>query len=159
VIPELTRHGVLPPGIYTSTFDEIRDRYVTNAHRQERWRGFLEYQKVIQPITPILRYLFIGGSFITDAGEPKDIDIILEPPNRATKLCLDSNAQKLLRLAMSDVMMKIYGVQVWARSADGRVGPDFLIHLQRVKPEEAQARCMSLDDRKGILQVHVGHDE
>lgn len=77
MIPALTEDGVLPPGIYVASLDEIMQtfggRTAQRANVTRRLAGIVALARCTQK----LRRLFVWGSYISDKAEPGDVDIFL----------------------------------------------------------------------------------
>lgn len=76
MIPPLNEHGYLPPGVHRTTLDEVIARFgVGNDQRVAQGQSLIW-------LVPLCRAagivkLLINGSFVTDRGEPNDVDCIL----------------------------------------------------------------------------------
>lgn len=86
MIPELLPSGHLPPGRHPATLPEIEERFVTatdfaaSRTRAEIWEGFLSYMTAWDEAeqalgTPVLRAIWLAGSFISSKLDPSDIDV------------------------------------------------------------------------------------
>ena len=72
MLPDFNQHGLLPPGIHWTDWDELQSRYGTTP-----WRGLL-----LSGLRAALENLkdagcavaYIDGSFVTDKEVPKDFD-------------------------------------------------------------------------------------
>lgn len=80
--------GTLPPGRYRTTLSELEDRYVHHPMfsgsktRSRNWEGFRTYREAWSLAEGALglgqrlvQAYWLGGSFISDAPEPDDIDV------------------------------------------------------------------------------------
>lgn len=86
-IPSLNPEtGHLLPGRYRTTLDHIEQRFVQHPEftasvtRTSVWKGFIDYLqawKDAQAVLgePILKTIWIAGSFISDVLDPEDIDV------------------------------------------------------------------------------------
>ena len=76
MIPELTREGVLPPGLHAATMAEIRRRFGNGAGvRGSLMKGL---ERVVRKARKIgASRLYLDGSFVTDKKEPRDWDAVL----------------------------------------------------------------------------------
>ncbi|WP_075891245.1 DUF6932 family protein [Actinomyces provencensis] len=86
-IPVLDAAGMLPPGRFLTTLDEVEDRFVANATfggsatRRTIWGGFLEYigawraaeESTAAPGRALLG-VWLAGSFISAKIDPSDLD-------------------------------------------------------------------------------------
>ncbi len=81
VIPPFDERGLLPPGDYAVTFDELRDSVLVKGIGEEPWdegwRGQLVEQceiMVNQLWQAGITEVFLDGSFVEDKAHPNDID-------------------------------------------------------------------------------------
>ena len=78
-IPAFNDHGLLPEGIHDATIEEIRMRFGTfqgSDRRPKLWNRLLEYINEARRYSAI-EAMIIDGSFVTQAAEPNDIDLVL----------------------------------------------------------------------------------
>jgi len=84
MLPSLLSSGHLPPGRHPATLPEIQHQFVDafplSSTRAEIWEGFLSYLVTWDEAeqlagAEILRGVWIGGSFASDAVDPSDIDV------------------------------------------------------------------------------------
>lgn len=73
MIPDFTKSGELPNGIYYPTWDEFVLRFAYNEHRKKLLIGLLKGLNILMNCG--CGDVYIGGSFITGKEKPKDIDI------------------------------------------------------------------------------------
>ena len=146
-IPAFDHHGLLPGGVHTCTFTEVRRRFGWNAHRLSL------VDALEQCLTAEVRPRFpdpvlIDGSFVTDKADPEDADIVLDvtgaPLSRAgLALAFLVNDQARLRTH--------YRVHFWV---DFPGGPnDFSAFFQYVGVKTAQAKGLAPKHLKGILRL------
>ncbi len=104
IIPHFNDKGVLPPGDYQVTVDDIRNSYlVTGAAMKSSWdvnwrkRLVNNLEKLVKQLWNIgIERIFINGSFVEEKDHPNDIDGYFECDLRyfATgKLAKDLNFQ------------------------------------------------------------------
>lgn len=79
MIPELTREGMLPPGIHETTLEEVRRRFGGGN------RARIELMKGLSAVATLARRagagpLYLDGSFVTSKREPLDWDAVLVVP-------------------------------------------------------------------------------
>ena len=88
-LPPFTDDGLLPPGDYALTIDELRQSYlvtgvgVDSAHWDSAWRSRLVHgleTLVSQLWAEGVREIFIDGSFVEAKDHPHDIDGYFECP-------------------------------------------------------------------------------
>lgn len=77
MIPEFTKDGTLPEGIYTATEDEFLKRFGTGSARRkwlvERLHDLFDLVKS----TGKIERVFVWGSFISSKESPNDTDLLL----------------------------------------------------------------------------------
>jgi hypothetical protein len=79
MIPELTREGLLPPGIHEATLGEVRRRFGgSNQVRLSLMKGLSEV--VVRAKRAGAKYMLVDGSFVTDKKDPGDWDAVLVFP-------------------------------------------------------------------------------
>ena len=79
MIPELTRKGVLPPGLHRATMSEIRRRFGNDAGVRARlMKGFEAVVRMARKTGA--SKLYLDGSFVTDKKAPGDWDAVLVLP-------------------------------------------------------------------------------
>ena len=75
-LPQLDEHGYLPPGIHDASFDDLLDRFGQSAQRIALLQQLSQYLVELQR-WPLSQVILVDGSFVTDAPEPNDIDLVL----------------------------------------------------------------------------------
>jgi hypothetical protein len=73
MIPNFTKLGELPIGVYYPTWKEFVLKYGFNEHRQKLLIGLEKGLEILMDCG--CEDIFIGGSFITNKINPKDIDV------------------------------------------------------------------------------------
>lgn len=77
MFPDFTNDGVLPPGEYPATWDEISKRFGWNSRRQLLLNGL---SKALTPLrTSGCIKVFLDGSFVTGKELPGDYDAAWDP--------------------------------------------------------------------------------
>ena len=80
MIPTLTSDGLLPPGHYECTVEEIRRHFIDpypNTNRHLLFSEWLAYNKRLQAILNVDGVIqWIDGSFVSDKPNPGDIDVV-----------------------------------------------------------------------------------
>jgi hypothetical protein len=72
-IPRFNAYGLLPPGFHLATMTELQKQLGFSPKRHSLIEEGLKH--VAQQLLAIrIRYLFIGGSFVTDKLSPDDLD-------------------------------------------------------------------------------------
>lgn len=72
MIPPFTEAGLLPPGIYWATWEEIVEVYGWNSRRQELLCGLRKALMSLQIAG--CETVYLNGSFVTSKEEPGDFD-------------------------------------------------------------------------------------
>jgi hypothetical protein len=78
-IPELDDHGVLPPGVYDCSLDELQERFgrfEVSERRVALCARLAEFCTEARG-TPIIVEIIVDGSFVTSKAEPNDIDLVV----------------------------------------------------------------------------------
>jgi hypothetical protein len=78
MIPNLNDDGYLPPGIHQATIDEVVERFGVGSDDRVAEGQSLQWLIPMCRRAGIVR-LIVGGSFVTDRSEPRDVDCILVP--------------------------------------------------------------------------------
>lgn len=150
-IPELNNYGLLPPGKYDCTLDEIKARFSQANHRPKReelWKLLIDYLALIRPIGIVVA-VYVDGSFITDKTVPSDIDLVLEmpPPSMAV-------LNALMRSEFEhDHVKSLYKMDIWFWYPDAPAENDWVGFFQELKAKDLVRLHLKPDARKGILRV------
>jgi hypothetical protein len=78
-IPAFTEQGFLPEGIHDAAIEEIKARFGTfqgSDRRPKLWNRLVEYLNEATNYPHIEAFL-LDGSFVTEAAEPNDIDLVV----------------------------------------------------------------------------------
>jgi Family of unknown function (DUF6932) len=82
-LPLFTGYGLLPPGDYEMSFDELRASYLVTGQGVDSptwdapWRAFLvdNLEQLVRQLWQVgLDQVFLDGSFVEDKDHPNDID-------------------------------------------------------------------------------------
>lgn len=77
-IPDLTQHGLLPPGVHDCTWHQFRARFATNPCRRAILKGLCQFlRKEIIPLN-VAAPVLLDGSFVRSKSLPRDVDIVLD---------------------------------------------------------------------------------
>jgi hypothetical protein len=80
VIPPFNQHGVLPPGRYPASADEVESRFVltfpTSLTRKDIFDGWKRRQEELLELVPIHQE-WIDGSFVTSKRDAGDLDVVV----------------------------------------------------------------------------------
>ena len=82
MIPQFDEQGVLPPGIYDTSLEEITLKLGGTQQREKLISGLDAYLRIWDE-SGFLSLAIIDGSFVTGKTDPCDIDIILAPKPEA----------------------------------------------------------------------------
>jgi hypothetical protein len=76
-IPDFTPGGLLPPGIYAATLQEVRARYEQGSDARQQRSCLL--QRVVETaiVYSTIKRVLIWGSYVTTEPEPNDLDYSL----------------------------------------------------------------------------------
>lgn len=150
MIPQLDGNGLLPPGVWDCTLEEIQERFCWNDHRRELWQGlerFLdhEYRKL-----PIQFPLWIDGSFCRKKEIPSDIDVVLDVSSFDASIALPVVIPVHLR---HDEIKAKYHIDAWPRHPN--IPRDLASFFQYVGDKAAAELRLQPTDPKGILRVNL----
>ena len=78
-IPPLTADGLLPPGVHSSTLEEVRQQFASFQGSDRRIQLFSRLDGLVTELRRSGRFstIVIDGSFVTAKPVPEDIDIIV----------------------------------------------------------------------------------
>jgi predicted nucleotidyltransferase len=82
-IPNFNEQGLLPPGIYDCSLEEIGERFGTFQSTDLRPRLYEKLQAFLQQVrsTNLVIVVIVNGSFVTGKADPNDIDLIIVLPS------------------------------------------------------------------------------
>lgn len=147
-IPLLDQHGLLPPGIWDCTLDEIAATYCWNAHRLGIFTGltnFLVHEwRPLSINCPIL----VDGSYVRNKPLPEDVDIVMDLTSVTN---LPSLAVAFALRFRHDEFKAIYNVDVWARHP--QLPHDLSAFFQYVGDKAAIELKLDSKHPKGILRI------
>ena len=72
MVPDFTEDGLLPPGVHWATWEQIAERFGTNAWRRELLAGLREALENLRDAG--CRTVYVNGSFVTSKEAPDDFD-------------------------------------------------------------------------------------
>ncbi|MFF7127565.1 DUF6932 family protein [Streptomyces sp. NPDC008240] len=70
--------GLLPPGRYAATLDELYTTLVQStgsAARQEIWEEWTQHRLMVETLAGGINRMWLGGSFVSEKPDPGDIDV------------------------------------------------------------------------------------
>jgi hypothetical protein len=78
-IPNLNEQGLLPPGVYDCSLEEIGERFGTFQSTDRRSRLYERLQEYLAQVRSanLAIAVIVNGSFVTSKADPNDIDLIL----------------------------------------------------------------------------------
>ena len=76
MIPALTEHGYLPPGLHVASIEDVVARFGVGSEQRETQAQSLLWLMPLCRRAGITK-LLINGSFVTDRLEPNDVDCVL----------------------------------------------------------------------------------
>ena len=77
MLPPLTEHGDLPPGIYAAGWMEIEQPFGTSTRARMRALSTLKRVHELARGTGSLSNFYVFGSFVSSIPEPRDVDVVL----------------------------------------------------------------------------------
>lgn len=80
MLPAFDDHGYLPPGIHPCAIEELAERFGTGSAEREAGFEDLKRYVVFAQSQGIIR-LLVAGSFVTGKLRPRDVDLIVLPPD------------------------------------------------------------------------------
>ena len=169
-LPGLNKFGYLPCGTHQSSLEAVQKVFGGGSPRREKlWAGFLRFVESIKS-TEAFQAIEIGGSFLTSANEPGDIDVALEL--RRVQPPLDS-ALAVLTNKKRDQIKDEYGVQVVVKELNSEpyrphVPADFtfatnrlplfrlLRREDRLRVGQAERRYIPYDEEyRGVIRIDL----
>lgn len=73
----LNENGDLPPGVHVAAWNEIDQRFGTGSEARTRALATLKRLHELAVRIGALRSFYVFGSFVSDAPEPRDVDVVL----------------------------------------------------------------------------------
>jgi len=142
MIPQLNAVGELPPGIHTTTLDEIEAVFANTPNRKILFDGLKRALESLK--TANVHRVFIDGSFVTDKAEPNDVDGCWEwhkdaDLNELDPVFLDFSYQ---RQAMKEKYGVDFFIANWVEASSGKTFLDFFQQNHFFEP-------------KGILVINL----
>lgn len=148
MIPAFDQYGLLPPGIWDCTLDDIAGRFCWNPHRRALLDGFRRFLREIFYPLNLSRPIYIDGSFVRDKALPSDVDIIIE--------VFDINDTEalvaMLPLRFDSARLKaVYNVEMMVRCPG--LDQDILAFFQYAGLSAAAELGLPPQHPKGILRL------
>ncbi len=76
MIPDFDEQGYLPPGVHVASLDEVEVRFGRSSELRRVEMQSLRWLFEMAVAAGVRRFI-INGSFVTDIGEPNDVDCLL----------------------------------------------------------------------------------
>jgi hypothetical protein len=148
-IPSLNDAGLLPPGVYDCTLDELRQRFGVFQTTDRRPKLFDKLQQLVQEAwaTGLVTEIVVDGSFVTAKPDPNDIDLILVL-NKGHDFSAELRPFEYNVLSTRQAR-KIYGFDLLIAMHESSVYTEYLAFFAQVRGETSL--------RKGLLRLR--HDQ
>lgn len=146
-IPPLPPCGLLPHGVFDCTLADVAATYLWSPHRADLWERFERFLAWVKP-QPAVPHLYLDGGFTSDKQHPKDIDVVLDLANVD-----DATFRHWLVVFATQrtVLAEQFLVDFWVYHPT--MANDLRSFFHYIRPEEAQARGLSPNHRKGLLRI------
>lgn len=146
MIPSLTAHGLLPPGIHECTLDQLRAAFGLGVRRLQLLDGLDRCLRLMND-EHLEGIVVIDGSFVTDKERPDDIELTLDVRH------LDHSKQDRALLFQLRHFSDISRMGVdWYPTLPSQ--QDFTLFFQRVGEKTAAAKRIPASGNKGILKLN-----
>jgi len=142
MIPDFRDDGYLPEGLYSATEADVTFRFGSSTPRRRRLiLGFRRWLELTR-ITHARRFL-VDGSFVTDKGEPNDIDAVV--------LLADDFHQQVssgldAALELEEMLLTRYPEEIFA-AEDLRDWDDWVEFFSRTREPDGR--------HKGLVEVEL----
>ncbi|MCK7581065.1 MAG: hypothetical protein MZV65_39675 [Chromatiales bacterium] len=148
MIPPFDQHGLLPPGTWDCTLEEVHRRFCWNPRRVSLFNGLQRFLNTEFIKLPVQCPIYIDGSFVRNKWLPSDIDIVLELSDiqdvsalgMATLLCIRRES-----------MRRDYNLDIWARHPD--LPRDLTAYFQYIGTKAEAELRLPAKHPKGILRI------
>ena len=148
MIPELDDNGLLPPGVWECSLEEISDRFAFNEHRKTLWEGFKHFLNAVRWPHALSTPIWIDGSYCRSKATPSDIDVVLDlsetHSHEAEQVALQ------IRFRHAEIKAR-YHVDLWVKHPS--LPNDLTKFFQYVGDKAAAELQLQPKDPKGILRV------
>lgn len=149
-IPSLTADGLLPLGVHEATLEEIGQAFgLRTGRRVELFRKLTEFLALARSFG-VFHALIVDGSFVTDKDDPGDIDAVLLLPREGLARLLAHPAR--LQVVDQHAVKARYEIHLFLDPLPSDAWTRF---FQRLKPEDALARKLRPEARRGVLKVNL----
>jgi hypothetical protein len=146
-IPNFNEQGLLPPGIYDCSLEEIGERFGTFESTDLRPRLYEKLQAFLRQVrsTNLAIAVIVDGSFVTSKHVPGDIDLILLlPSNHDFSAELQPMAYNVLSRRR---VSRRYGFDALVARENTREYTEYTADFQRVRGQPHL--------QKGMLRIRL----
>ena len=148
-IPSFDQFGLLPDGVHSCTLEEVEAVLAWSNKRRRlthQLRDFIsaELSPTFLPLPPMV----LGGSYVTAADNPADINLVLELQH----LSDHEKMQGLLLCHRVPAIFRRYRIEM--TPVLQRSGNDFVTFYQHLNPRKALAMNLFHGHKKGLLRLH-----
>jgi hypothetical protein len=152
-LPPFNYHGYLPEGVHDTTFEQLRQRLVSNPKREMLWERLQEFLRWAAD-TGSFSHVYIDGGFITNKSQPEDIDVILQ-----TRVPYGTPAFTAMEPFFAEGIDAIYSkysvhLHFWCEGFPGGLS-DFRRFFQYLRPQDAAPLGLKEGARKGIVRIKL----
>lgn len=149
MIPDLDGNGMLPPGVWDCTLDEVAARFATSPHRRNLWMGLLRFLDAeVRPYGTLP--VWIDGGFTRRRELPEDIDVTVDFSVMPSATGMPLAISLYLRNPQNKA---VYHVDAYPRHPD--IPNDFAAYFQYAGPKAAAEFQIDPKQPKGILRVQI----
>jgi hypothetical protein len=148
-LPTLNQHGLLDPGIYSMTLDQIGElfgRFQRTDCRIELQRRLTSLVEEVRSFS-FARYLIVDGSFTTAKDDPSDIDLVFVVAEGSIPITTTINPYEYNALS-SRRLRKKYAFDVFVVTESSEAYHHYLEHFTHLKEGPA-------DVRKGLVRLEL----
>lgn len=146
-IPALNADGHLPPGIFACTLAEVRERFASFLHNDQRRRLFARLEELCGAMqrSGLFKAILVDGSFVTGKATPNDIDLVaVLLPGHDFERDMPMSEYALVSRAM---LRRRFGFDVMVAEEDSQHCKTYVDFFSRVRDNP--------ETRKGILLVNL----
>ena len=152
-LPSLDAHGLLPPGVYDCSLEDVERLFGQFQRSDRRLRLFAHLRDYIDQLQKagIKAQVIIDGSFVMGCvDEPDDIDLVLVLP-ADWDFSVDLPPYRYNLIAKHRVGRR-YGFDLIVVAADSSAETQWTDFFQGIGPKWRHLP-RSADDRKGVLRI------
>lgn len=149
MIPSLDNRGLLPPGVHSSTWQEVEASFGTDNRRKE----LIGNAKKLSCSTLSILFpapLILAGSTFSDKDRPKDIEATIKvDPKNVTK---DQLVAAFQIQAMHDLIKEATDVDFYVTMVTPGQN-DLSLYFQYVGEKTAVLKNLKPKDKRGVVEV------